>query len=169
MKFPLSLLVSSAAMNRQYGVDGSCLGLPSWLPDVNYTQHPLAFSSNGGLHHEQLISGSHNLLMPSQSCPFVEMLIEATSCGTVTRSKLLVVKEGALKWIDELSLAENNCNISAHHLPKDIFLGKSARYTFLVHFAMHPSFLGNLIIDCVILHKISARVLFHTFSSYRLP
>lgn len=160
MKFPLPLLVSSAAMYMQYGVDGFRLGLPSWLPDVNYTQHPLAFSNNGGLHHEQLISASHNLLMPSQSCPFVEMLVEATSCGTVTRSKLQVVKEGALKWIDELSLAENNCNISAHHLPKDIFLGKSASYTFLVHFAMNPSILGSLIIDCVILHKISARVLF---------
>ena len=165
MKFPLPLLVSSAAMYMQYGVDGSRLGLPSWLPDVNYTQHSLAFSNNGGLHHEQLISASHNLLMPSQSCPFVEMLVEATSCGTVTRSKLQVVKEGALKWIDELSLAKTNCNISAHHLPKDIFLGKSASYTFLVHFAMNPSILGSLIIDCVILHKISARVLFDKSTS----
>ena len=124
------------------------IGLPLWLPAINYTQHPLAFSNNGGLYHEQLTSASHNLLISPQSCPFVEMHVEATSCGMITRSKLQVVKEGALKWISELSLAENNCNISTH-LPKDVFLGKSASYKFLVHFVMNPSILGNLIIDCV--------------------
>ena len=149
MRFPLPLLISSAAMYMHHDMNVSHLGLPLWLPAVNYTQHPLAFSNNGGLYHEQLISASHNLLMSLQSCSFVEMHVEATSCGTITRSKLQVVKEGALKWIDELSLAENNCNISAHNLPKDIFLGKSASYNFLVHFVMNPSILGNLIIDCV--------------------
>ena len=149
VKFPLPLLVSSAALYMYHVMNISHLGLPLGLPAVNYTQHPLAFSNNGGLYHEQLTSASHNLLMSSRSCSFVEMHVEATSCGTVTRSKLQVVKEGALKWINELSLAENNCNISAHLLPKDIFLGKSASYKFLVHFVINPSILGNLIIDCI--------------------
>ena len=118
--------------------------LLSTTPNIHWV-----FSNNGGLYHEQLTSASHNLLMSSRSCSFVEMHVEATSCGTVTRSKLQVVKEGALKWISELSLAENNCNISAHLLPKDIFLGKSASYKFLVHFVINPSILGNLIIDCI--------------------
>ena len=158
MKFPLPLLVSSAALYMYHDLN---IGLPLWLPAVNYTQHPLAFSNNGGLYHEQLTSASHNLLISPQSCPFVEMHVEATSCGMITRSKLQVVKEGALKWINDLSLAENNCNISAHLLPKDIFLGKSASYKFLVHFVMNPSILGNSIMTVsqkFILHKISVRV-----------
>lgn len=143
IKLPLPTLVSSAVkslyrqgkMNHSYD--------PPWGVSVDLTPfHPLTLSNSSKTHHKFLSDTLHELHVPLQSrfaCPFIKMHVEATSCSTVTRCKLHMVREGVLRWIDELSLADNNCNVSANDLPKEIFLGKSTNYTFLVHFVMNPS------------------------------
>ena len=144
MEVPLPTLVSSA-VNTLYGRWGN-VTYGCDLPWGDLTPfHPLTLSNNSQTHHKLLTDALHELYAPLQSrstCPFVKMHVEATSCSRVTRSKLHLVKEGVLRWIDEFSLADNNCNVSANHLPKEIFVGKSTNYTFLVHYVMNPSIPG---------------------------
>ena len=74
-----------------------------------------------------------------QACPYLSVVVEAPSCGRVTRSRLEVVQEAGLRWIEAGSLPEGNCLLHASSLPPELFLEREESYSFTAHFVTDSS------------------------------
>ena len=123
---PLSLLVPNAACEQRNA------------------SAPMSLSSG---YHELTNILSHELLgtiARPVACPYTQTVVQASVCSAVTRSKLVVVEEGVLRWRDIGSFAEKNCSIPVGVLPADVFLGRAGSYTFIVHFRIDLHLIGQI-------------------------